>query len=255
MSDAEQLVALSESEDEKRKRYQRERKREQRAREALEEAAKNPERIEDLWQRNSKDFVAKNPKQYAAYEQQHQNVAGLIAEVNEIAAGVRAGLRAETRTADTRDSKEIFPCPDLSFKDCMEEVRVHGLLNYREIESMVDREGISNFRVAEGAKLDATQTNIYRLYGFRFCLTIDTIRDITDALCLYFLRTGDASLDIGTVREAIKYRKANGGWAQNDAEFKKLFAERTKKSPLTFEETIAQTLSDLESLGEHKIDL
>jgi hypothetical protein len=254
MSDAEQLIALSESEDEKRKRYNRERKREQRAREALEEAAQNPEKVEELWQRNSADFAKKNPKQYAAYQQQHQNIAELTAEVDEIVKSVKAGLRAETRTAETRDSKEIFPRPDLSFKDCMEEMRAHGLLNYKSIESAVDHDGDSTFRVAEGTKLEATQTNIYRLYGFRLCLTNDTLRDITDALSIYALRTGDASLDWSVVREAIKYRKTNGGWHENDAEFKKLLAERTKKLPLSLDQQINRTLSDIEAWGQHEID-
>jgi hypothetical protein len=256
MSDAEQLVALSESEDEKRKRNSRERKRAQRAKEALEEAAQNPERVEELWSRNAADFRAKNPKLFAEYEQRHADVAALVAEVDEIVKGVRANLRAETRTWDTRDSVEIFPCPDVCWRECMEEARVHGLLNYYAIEGTRDAEGNSTFRVAEGAKLEATQANVYRLYGHRLALTIATVFDITDAFVIYALSTGDKNLDWNLVRQAVKYRQSNGGWAQNDKKIAELIKLRTKKVPeLTFDKQIARTLNDIAALGQHEIDL
>jgi hypothetical protein len=253
MSEAEQLISLAESSEEKRKREQRERKQRQRAKEKIEAEELNPESVQKLWERNSKDLIAKNPKMHAELVARHEYVAELQAEVEEISGGVRANLRAETRTLETKDSTEIFPMPDLCWRDCFADFNDRGLLNYCAIEGARDREGKSMFRPYEGQKLDASATSFYRLYGFRTCLTIDTLQSVTDSLCLYFLRTGDASLDMKVVRQAIAYRKENGGWPQHDKEFKTLLAKRTKKSPLTFEETIAQTLSDLESLGEREL--
>lgn len=254
MSDAEQLIALSESEDEKRRRENRDRKRAQRAREAAVEASENPESIIDLWNRNAANLLAKNPKLHAELVVRHEHVAELVAEVEEIAAGVAANKRAETVSADTTDPDQCFPMPDVSWRDCFADVNDHGLLNYSAIEAMTNKHTKeSSFRPYEGEKMDASATSFYRLYGFRTCLTIDTLRGITDSLCLYFLRTGDAALDIKVVRQAIAYRKENGGWAQNDKEFKSLLAERTKKSPLTFEEQINVTLSDLGKIGEYEL--
>jgi hypothetical protein len=250
---SEELVALAESAEDRIRRENRNRKRIQRAREKAAEESENPENIVDYWNRNAADLQKKNPKLYAELVARHEFVAGLQAEHEEIAAGVRAGKRAETISADTTDPEQCFAMPDLSWRDIAADINAHGTLNYVAVEALRDRySGESRFRPYEGERMDASATSFYRLYGWRTCLTADALRTATISLTDYALLTGDSTLDWGVVREAIRHRKT---WTEGNKEFNRLLAERTKEAPLTFDQQIAKTLSDIEALGEHEIDL
>jgi len=123
-------------------------------------------------------------------------------------------LRAETRSAETADSTEIFPMPDLSFQDIRAIVLKKGTANYRAIEA----DAIS------GKGLDDEGENYVR-YGFRLRIQSDTLQNVREALTLYALRTHDQNLNWEIVREAIADCSAYNGFSPNADELRRLIQE------------------------------
>ena len=174
----------------KRKLYMRDYRSKDRPEEEIE--ITSFEQIAESWTRNEAALLKADPTLHSRLLAHHNAVAGLEAEAEEIAEGVKNGLRAETRSAETADSTEIFPMPDLSFQDIKAHVLKQGTANYRQIEAdAVNGKGLDD----EGEH--------YKKYGFRLRIQSDTLQTAREMLILYGLRTHDQNLNWEIVREAI----------------------------------------------------
>ena len=120
----------------------------------------------------------------------------LEAEADEIDEGIAKRLRAEVRTLATADSTEIFPMPDLSFRDLKLDIRQHSSCNYREIESHVYIEPKTV------ASLDAGAQH-YLSYGFRLRFEYESLQRARENLVIYALKSRDANLNWTIVEDAI----------------------------------------------------
>jgi hypothetical protein len=199
------------------------------------------EPLSEMWTRNSRKFCESSPENKAlfiAMRQKHDDVAGTVAEVQEILEGLAKGLRCETRCLETRDSTEIMPMVDDCFRDIRQQVGTEGMLNYAALEGAThlrsaDGEiGESSFRPTAKEKFDATSpVDCYRWFGFRLRLTDDTYRDALDAFLKYSLVTGDVNIDWALVKVAIEDFKNGKGWHANEREIRALL--KTRESVLS----------------------
>jgi hypothetical protein len=203
---------------------------------AAKEKALAEEPIETVWEMHGKALKQSNPSLHAQLEEKHLEVRATEAEVLEICEGVKKNLRAETRTWETRDSTEIFPMPDVAFKD----IRSMETLNFSAIEGMTHEshaegeKGAPCFRPTPqekfSGKLDDA-VGAYRFFGFRTKISPDCRRDAQDNLILHWLRTGDPNINIDVVKQAISDWKRNGGWHSNAAEIARLLKQRHQDFP------------------------
>src|SRR5260370_20675491 len=156
--------ALSTNPDSVRRREYRQRKREEK-----EVKAAGGESISEVWQRSSKRLLEENPKLYNELQARHDEVSGLEAEVTEIERGtgihkwpyVLGKKRAETLSALTLDPENVFPMPDLCFRDIKAYIAANGTLSYRAVEAMRD-EDAEDFRLAFDTRYDVTPEDAYR---------------------------------------------------------------------------------------------
>jgi len=181
-----------ETPEEKKRRLGRERTRLHRDKNRTAEPPESFEEISALWQKNEEKLQKENPVLHLQIVARHKEVEELEAEADEIEKGVKAGLRAETRTTETADSTEIFPMPDLSFRDIKAVASNKGTANYREIEAAA----------INGRQGDDVEQHYVR-YGFRLRIQSDTLQNARENLVLYALRTHDSNLDAALVAEAI----------------------------------------------------
>ena len=209
-------ATAAETTDEKRKRLQRERTKRSRDKKKYGTSTAN-ERISDVWLANSRHLSDENPALHGELETRHKEVEALEAEVDEIVEGVKNGLRADAPTTETADSKEIFPMPDLSFRDVKLDVSRNGVSNYREIESTIYAESKQSMPVD-------TEGQHYLRYGFRLRLQHETLQRIREAFVLYAVGTHDMNLDSSVVKEAIADTVAYNQFSPNP-ELKKLISE------------------------------
>jgi hypothetical protein len=188
----EENAAQTETPEEKRRRLQRERTRKHRAKNKPPEEITSFEQIAESWTRNEAALLKADPTLHSNLLALHNAIAGWEAEAEEIEKGVKAGLQAETRTAETADSTEIFPMPDLSFRDLKSVALKQGTANYRQIEAAA----------INGRQGDDVEQHYVR-YGFRLRIQSDTLQNARENLVLYALRTHDSNLDAALVAEAI----------------------------------------------------
>jgi hypothetical protein len=177
------------------------------------------EQIAESWTRNEAALLKADPTLHSQLLALHNAIAGWEAEAEEIAEGVKNRLRAETRSAETADSTEIFPCPDLS---------------YREIRAVASNKGTANYRAIEadavnGKGLD-DESEHYKKYGFRLRLSHETLQMARENLVLYALRTKDSNLDAALVAEAISDCVSFKGFSANAAELRKLIRQYQEAS-------------------------
>lgn len=182
----------AETPDEKRKRLGRERTRKHRQKKNGPEEITSFEQIADSWTRNEAALLKADPTLHSHLFALHDAMAGWEAEAEEIVEGVKNGLRAETRSAETADSTEIFPMPDLSFRDIKAVASNKGTANYGQIEA----------DAINGRQGDDAEQHYVR-YGFRLRIQSDTLQNARENLVLYALRTHDQNLNWEIVEEAI----------------------------------------------------
>jgi hypothetical protein len=190
------------------------RKREERQRKRLKEEidARGGESIEEMWKQNSKRLLKENPKLYNELQARHDEVMGFEAEVTEIEKGIFGKKRAETVSADTLDPENVFPMPDLCFRDIKADIAANSTLNYRAVEAIRD-EDAEDFRPAFGAKFDGMLESSYRFFGFRLRIGNDVLQRIREALVIYALTSRDKNLDWTVVEEAIADCSAYSGFS------------------------------------------
>lgn len=243
------------------------RKREERQRKRLKEEidARGGESIEETWKRNSKRLLEENPKLYNELQGSHDEIIGLEAEVTEIEKGVGTYTwpyvlgrkRAETVSADTLDPENVFPMPDLCFRDIKADIAANGTLNYQAVEAMRDGEA-DDCRPAFGARFDGTLESAYRFFGFRLRIGSDVLQRIREALVIYALTSKDTTLDAATVEEAIADCSAYSGFSPHKDQLGKLIREhRHQPEPtlLSQNELIDKTFNDLRNAGMGALSL
>jgi hypothetical protein len=212
---------------------------------AAEAAEKAIEPVETMWTRNSKALFAKalfakDATLYRALEDKHLDVRATEAEVLDIVSAVKEGKRrAETLSALTPDPENVFPMPDVAYRD----LREMPTASYVTIEAMTHparhdgegEHGESSFRPQSGEKFSGSLDDVvgcYRFFGFRLAPTSDCRRDCLDFLLLYALRSGDATLDWTFIKEiAIPDWRSSRGWYQNEFEIARLLKERGFEEP------------------------
>src|SRR5713226_1266706 len=186
------VETTDETPDEKRKRLGRERTRKHRNRNKPPEEITSFSQIAESWEKNEAALKKADPTLHSHLLASHGAIMGWEAESEEIAEGVKDGLRAETRSAETADSTEIFPMPDLSFRDIKAVASNKGTTNYRQLEA-------DSIKGSQGDDLEQS----YIRYGFRLRLSHETLRNARENLVLYALRTHDQNLNWEIVHEAI----------------------------------------------------
>jgi hypothetical protein len=212
-----------ETPEEKKKRQRREYMRNYRSKDKQEEPPKSFEGISAKWTDNDKRLLVSDPTLHAQLLVRHDEVVCLEAEAADIDRGVKAGLRAETRTAETADSTEIFPMPDLAFRDLKSVALKQGTANYRQIEAAA----------IHGRQGDDVEQHYVR-YGFRLRIESETLQTARENLIFYSLRTRDQNLDWEIVREAIADCSAyHPRFSPNQDELQRLIREHaeTKTTP------------------------
>jgi hypothetical protein len=185
----------SETEDEKRRRLQRERTKRSRDKKKYGPASASEE-ISANWERNSRQLQDENPGLYAELQARHDEVEALEAEADEVDDGIAKGLRAGIRTLATADGTDIFPMPDLSFRDLKLDIQRRGCCNYGEIESRVCVE-------SKSATSRDAEAQHYLRYGFLLRHEYGTLQRARENLVIYALRTKDANLNWTIVEDAI----------------------------------------------------
>jgi hypothetical protein len=213
---------IEETLEEKRRRLGRERTRRHRDKNRVEELPESFAGISALWQKNEEKLLKENPLLRLQIAARHKEVEELESEIEEIAEGVKNGLRAETRTAVTADSKEIFAMPDVSYAEIKADAAKNGVGNYRGIEAAS----------IKGEPLDAV-SRYYEKYGFRLRIQSGVLQQARESLVLYALRNRDASLDWNVVEEAINDCTAYRGFSSHADELRELIQEhRSPKAPV-----------------------
>lgn len=205
---------IVETPEDKKRRLGRERTRKHRQKYRVEEPPESFQEISAKWMDNDKRFTVSDPALHAQLLQRHQEVEELEAESDDIQKGVEAGLRAETRTLATVDSKEIFPDPCVSFRDIKAHALMNGSANYRAIEAAS----------IKGEPLDDV-SRYYEKYGFRLRIQSDILQMAREMVVLYALRTHDQNLDWDIVKEAINDCSAYNGFSRNADELRRLIRD------------------------------
>ena len=207
-----------ETPEEKKRRLQRERTRKHRQKNRVLEPPESFEEISALWQKNEEKLQKENPVVHLQIVARHKEVEELEAEADEIRKGVEKGLRAETLSALTPDPQNVFPMPDLSFRDLKAHVLQNGTANYRAIEAAA----------INGRQADDLEQHYVR-YGFRLRIQSDTLQMARENLVLYFLRTRDPNIDTTVVETAIRDCAAYNGFSPNHDDLKKLISATSAK--------------------------
>jgi len=214
---------IVETEIEKRRRLGRERTRRHRQKNRVDELPEGFEEISALWQKNEEKLLKENPVLRLQIVARHKEVEELEAEADEIRKGVEARLHAETLSAFTPDPENVFPAPDLSFRDVKAHVLKYGVANYRQIEA----------DTIKSKELTADES-VYARYGFRLRLSHETIQNARENLALYAFRTHDSNLDAALVSEAIADCSAyHPRFSPNAVELRKLISEYHRLSPIS----------------------
>ena len=170
---AAQITHIEETPDEKRRRLGRERTRKHRNKNKPPEEITCFSQIAESWTRNEAALLEVDPTLHSHLLAFHNAIAGWEAEAEEITEGVKKGLRAETRSAETADSTDIFPMPDFSFREIKAVTDKNGTANYMQIEA----------DAVSGKGLD-DEGEHYKRYGFRLRIQSDTLQNIREALVL-----------------------------------------------------------------------
>jgi hypothetical protein len=194
-----------------RMRERNQKKRDQKIAKAVEEGLIT---ISTDWLKNENQLINDDPALRDRLQARHKEVEELMAEAAEIIQGVEKGLRAETRSAETADSAELFPMPDLCYRDAKAHILANGTASYQAVEA----------DIITGKPLDEISRH-YQRYGYRLRIASDTFQSLRESLILYGLRTRDRNLDWKVVEEAIADHLSYQGFSPNAGRLRDLICE------------------------------